>query len=465
MSLQRRLLLYLMLCAPLVWAVALIYSVDRARHEVNELFDTEIIRLARQVQATLGSISVGTIAPELPPSVSKGEAAQGESDLRDLALAVWNAQGELLVFDREGVQLPYQPDRSGFVDLVLEGQAWRVYYLQSVQGEWLVATGQLTHEREELVWNLLSSQLVPWLLVLPVLLVAMAWAVRRALAPLRTLTLEVQHRRADALQPLAFDHTPSELGPLLTAMNGLFARIESTLARERRFTADAAHELRTPLAVLRAQWDVVRSAPDASSRRKAEERLSAGLERMHRLVTQLLALSRLEATDRLAHSAPIDWTSLVQAATNDVYALMERRRIELECLWPAQGTPIFPLQGDADLLGALLRNVLDNAARYAPEGSTVTLRFSAEGLTVENEGPPLTPAALAQLGERFHRPAGHTEGGSGLGISIAQRIATLHGLTLRYRIHPRDTGLIAELTAMPPACSSKADGSTSLGFG
>lgn len=447
MSLQRRLLVYLMLCAPLVWAVALIYSVDRARHEVNELFDTEIIRLARQVQATLGSITGVEPVPELPPSAFEGEAAQGEADLRDLAIAVWNAQGELLVVDREGVQLPYQPDRSGFVDLVLDGETWRVYYLQSAQGKWLVAAGQLTDERDELVWNLLGSQLVPWLLVLPVLLVAMAWAVRRALAPLRALTLELQQRRADALQPLALDHTPSELSPLLTAMNGLFARIESTLARERRFTADAAHELRTPLAVLRAQWDVVRGATDAPSRREAEERLSAGLERMHRLVTQLLALSRLEATDRLTHCAPIDWTRLVQTATNDVYALMERRRIELVCAWPSQGTPIFPLQGDADLLGALLRNVLDNAARYAPEGSTVTVRFSAEGFTVENEGPPLTPEALAQLGERFHRPAGHTEGGSGLGISIAQRIAALHGLTLRYRTGANGQGVVAQLSS------------------
>jgi two-component system, OmpR family, sensor histidine kinase QseC len=370
---------------------------------------------------------------------------QGEADLRDLAIAVWNARRELLLVDREGVQLPYSADASGFADLEIEGEAWRVYYLQSPRGEWLVAAGQRVHERDEVVWNLVGSQLLPWLLVLPVLLAVMAWAVRRALAPLRALTTELQGRSADDLQQVPTDHAPQELQPLLAAMNGLFARIESTLARERRFTADAAHELRTPLAVLRAQWDVVRGAADATERGEAERRLVAGLDRVDRLVTQMLALSRLEATEHLQRSATVDWPALVGQVMNDVLALAERRAIELDCDWPPAGTPVFPLQGDADLLAVLLRNLMDNAVRYAPTGSTVTLRFAAHGLAVHNEGPPLSEAALAQLGERFHRVDGQAESGSGLGVSIAQRIAALHGLRLHYRNGPGGRGVIAEL--------------------
>jgi two-component system sensor histidine kinase QseC len=438
MSLQRRLLLYLLICAPVVWGVALLVSAQRARQEVNELFDTEIIRLALQVQATLvAAAAPGQIMPT-PPSA-------GEADLRDLAIAVWDRQGQLMLVDREGVQLPRRADATGFVDMTLGGESWRVYYLQSQDGEWLVAAGQHGDERDELVRDLVASQLLPWLLVLPVLLLAIAWAVRRALQPVRMLTSELQGRSADDLRPVPVNHAPQELQPMLVAMNGLFTRIESTLQRERRFTADAAHELRTPLAVLRAQWDVLRRATGEDERRHAETQLNAGMDRMDRLVTQMLALSRLESTDRLPPAQALQWTPLVEQAFSDVLPLAERRRIELDCEWPAAAMPPMPLQGDPDLMTVLLRNLLDNAVRYAPEGSTVRMRFGADRLAIENDGAALPPDVLAQLGQRFRRVDGQAESGSGLGVSIAQRIAALHGLTLRYRPRADGRGVVADL--------------------
>jgi len=438
-SLQRRLLLFLLISAPVVWALAALASVDRARQEIDELFDTEIIHLARQVQSTLTGLQ--TPGGVLPPT----RGASGEADLRDLAIAVWDAQGRLLLVDREGASLPRRPDATGFVELPVDGDPWRVYYLQSPRGEWLVAAGQSVHEREELVWNLLASQLAPWLAVLPLLLVAMAWAVRRAMAPLRTLTAELQGRGADDLQPVAADQAPQELQPMLAAMNGLFARIESALARERRFTADAAHELRTPLAVLRAQWDALRVAPDGAARQEAEARLGRGLDRMDRLVTQMLALSRLEATDRLPAPAPIDWLPLVEQVIGEVLPLADRRRMEIA----VEGDPAqFALQGDAGLLAVLLRNLLDNALRYAPAGSTVLLRFGPGALQVENDGAPLTPQALARLGERFHRDEGQAEGGSGLGLSIVHRIAALHGLRVSHGARADGSGVVARIATV-----------------
>ncbi len=445
MSLQRRLLVYLLLCAPLVWAVALLASADRARAEVNELFDTEIIRLARQVQVTLDGLPTQPAAGRVvAPARSSGAA-----DLDDLALAVWNRQGQLLLVDREGVQLPHRAQAAGFVDLTLDKEAWRVYYLQAPEGEWLVAAGQRLHERDELVWDLIGSQLLPWLLVLPVLLAAMAWAVRQALAPVRTLAEDLQRRSADDLRPVAEAQAPTELRPLLGAMNGLFTRIETTLARERRFTADAAHELRTPLAVLRAQWDVQRHAASEAERRQAEAKLGAGLDRLDRLVSQMLLLSRVDASERLARTEPVDWAAVVEQAVSDVLPLAERRGIELGVDWPPEGSAPFPLQGDAALLGVLLRNLLDNAVRYAPEASAVTLRFGTDALAVENAGPALTPEALARLGERFHRSEGQAETGSGLGVSIAQRVAALHGLRLEHRPGAGGQGVVATLQRAP----------------
>jgi two-component system sensor histidine kinase QseC len=429
MSLQRRLLLYLLVCAPLVWGLALYFSISRARHEVNELFDTELIRLARQVHSTLGPAYPAAPVP-LPPAPAEGSKDAGESDLRDLAVAVWDAQGRLMLSDREGAELPHRIGASGFLDETVEGRLWRVYYLPSIDGKWLVAAGQGAYERDELVYGLTVTQVVPWLLVLPFLLAVMAWAVRRALWPMHQLTAQLAERKAEDLRSVPDDRAPAELKPLLSAMNGLFARIEQLLVRERRFTADAAHEMRTPLAVLRAQWDVVRRSTNPVERAEAEAKLGAGLDRMGRLVTQMLSLSRVESGVVATLATEVQWRPIVEQAMSDCLALAERRRIDLACEWPARGTHPMPLLGDAHLLTIMLRNLLDNAVRYAPPGTAVVLRIGREHLEVENGGPPLSPGQLARLGERFYRPDGQQEGGSGLGISIVRRIAELHGLEL-----------------------------------
>lgn len=450
MSLQRRLLLYLLVCAPLVWSVALAFSVARARAEVNELFDTEMIRLARQIQI----VEIGMAVRSAPHSPSEGAPRlEGEADLDDLALAVWDTQGRLLVTDREGQQLPWLPDASGFSDHRLGPEVWRLYHLQDPAGGRLVAVGQKAHEREELVWGLVASQMVPWLLVLPVLLLLMAWAVRQALAPMHGLTLALTQRSADDLQRVPLDPAPAELQPMLRAMNGLFDRIEDTLARERRFTADAAHELRTPLSVLAAQWSVYQHAGTDAERQEAARALDAGLARAARLIDQMLGLSRLDATQRLPTVQPFDWPALVEQAMSDVLPLAERRQIDLACEWPASadGTgrpgPGPAWSGDPHLMGLLLRNVLDNAVRYAPVHSTVTLRFAPDGVLVENRAVGLQPADLQAWGERFHRPDGQLESGSGLGVSIARRIAALHGLGLSYRWDVARQLVTAELSA------------------
>lgn len=433
MSLQRRLMLYLLVCAPLVWAVAVLVSVNRSRHEVNELYDTELIRLARQVQATmLPSLPAPGATAPLPPLPRAGQAESGEGDVRDLAVAVWGQGGSLLISDREGERLPYRPGAVGFVDETIGGRPWRVYYLQSTSGQWLVAAGQGAYERDEVVFALVASQIVPWLLVLPVLLLAMGWAVRRALSPIHALTDDLQARDGSDLTPVPDARAPAELKPLLAAMNSLFTRIEDLLIRERRFTADAAHELRTPLAVLRAQWDVVKRARNAEERAQAQQQMDAGLERMDRLVTQMLALSRAEAATASLLREEVSWPPVVEQVMADCLDLAHRRGIELDCHWPPSMRPPLPLIGDTHLLTVLLRNLMDNAVRYAPAGSTVSLRMGTDRIEVENAGGPLSPEQLSGLGQRFHRPPGQQEGGSGLGVSIAQRIASLHGLEIVY---------------------------------
>jgi two-component system sensor histidine kinase QseC len=354
-----------------------------------------------------------------------------------------------VVIDGEGVELP-RANVTGFVEEQLAGEAWRVYYQESEPGGWVVAAGQTVDERDELVLGLTVSQVVPWLVMLPVLLAAMALAVRQALAPVHQLTQAVRARKPDDLQPIAQARAPVELGPLIGAMNALFERMRETLARERRFTADAAHELRTPLAVLRAQWDVLRRARTQAERVEAERKLSTGLDRMDRLVTQMLALSQVESRMALPHATEVHWAAVVEQAMSDSLPLAERRNMELACEWPEPGRHPLPLLGDEQLLALLLRNLLDNALRYAPAGTTVTLRFGEDHLEVENGGPPLEREQLEHLGERFRRDEAQCESGSGLGVSIVKRIAGLHGLEVRFDAREDGQGVKAVVRHAAP---------------
>ncbi len=429
MTLQRRMMLLLLLSAPLVWTGGLLFSLDRARHEINELFDTQLIRLARQMQSTLPLADIGVI--DLPPAETAVQATLGDAELEDMATAVWNRDGRLLLVDREGVLLPRQPDASGFQDMTLGGELWRVYYLQASTGAWLVAVGQIMSERDELVWDLIAGQLLPWALTLPVLLLVMAAAVRQALKPVRTLTGEIDRRAADDLQPLPVHDMPSDLQPLVRAMNTMLARIADMLDRERRFTADAAHELRTPLAALQAQWDAARLSLGAPVEGNAsQDKIGLGLSRLSRLVTQMLAMARLDHLHGQTASTPIVWPDVVEQVINEVLPLADRERVELACEWPGGDAAPLPLSGDASLLASMLRNLIENALRHTPPNGHVTLRLSADGIEVLDEGPGVPPEHLPRLGDRFFRPPGEETPGSGLGLSIVRRIAELHGLTV-----------------------------------
>lgn len=437
LTLRQRLLWLIVLAAPAVWSLALVISADRARHEINELFDTQLIRLARQMQATLPGAALDAIEPRQSTAIASGP--QGAADLEDVAVAVWNRRGELLLVDREGAQLPYRPQASGFVDLEIAGTDWRSYYLQAADGSWLVAVGQISHERDEVVRDFILSQMLPWLLMLPVLLVAMAAAVTGALRPLSTLSRELRRRAPDDLRPLALAELPSDLRPLAASMNGLFERIGAALERERRFTADAAHELRTPIAALRAQWDALQLTPAERRDPQAVERLGVGLDRLSRLVTQMLMLARLEHRPALAASEALDWRRLVAEVIGETLPLAREMGVELAVEWPDAGAAALPMRGEPALMQVMLRNLVDNALRMSPSGGTVTLRFGPDQVAVLDEGPGVAPEHLPRLGDRYWRAPGSQGIGSGLGLSIVRRIAALHGLAPRFGV--REDGL------------------------
>lgn len=429
---QRKLLVLLLAAAGLVWAVTLAGSFLHARHEVNELFDTQLVRLALQVRSTLPP-DPSVELPEFAERVT--QRREGEANLNDLSIAVWNRAGRLTLADAQGIQLPPPTQGDGFHQLSLRERPWRVYYKGTGSGGWVVAVGQRMEERNELIRDVVVSQLALWVLALPVLVIAILASVRHALRPLQSLASALEQRSPDELMPIA-DPASKELRPLVRAMNRLFGRVGDALEQERRLTADAAHELRTPIAALQAQIEVAQLAQSEAARRDALGNLTAGIGRLAGLAGQLLALARVERLPALSAPKNVRWDRVMEQVMSDCLPAADRSGTEISCTWPREGSPVFPLQGDEDLLAAMLRNLVDNAVRYSSNGAHVQVAFGHDRVVVEDDGPGVSAEALERIGDRFYRPAGQDQPGSGLGLSIVRRIAQLHGLAVDIRNRP-----------------------------
>lgn len=449
MTVERRLIIGLVLLALLLWAAVGAYAYLSAHHEIDELFDTQQVTLAGHVLSSQGARAEG--------------GAPGEGvDLRaaevdDMAIAVWSADGRLLMGSRLASLLPYRPRASGFETLEVAGRSWVVYYQRDDRHGRIAAVGQSADERDEVLTDLVVSQLLPWVVMLTVLVLAIPLAVRMAFRPLRALTAEIEQRRADELAPIPPTHVTGDVAPLVNAMNSLFVRIRDALEHERRLTADASHELRTPLAALRAQWDALTLSQSPQARERAIEQVGIGLARLTRLVDQLLSLSAIESL-RPEFSRPVDWARAVQRAVSDALPSVEAAGADIHVIWPPAGVEPMPLLGDTVLMSLALRNLIDNACRYGPPGVQVRVEFDATEVRVVDDGPGLPPEVRSRLGARFLRGSGGRASGSGIGISIVLRVAELHGLQVTFdeAAPPRTAGAgddaSPSATARPGLC-------------
>ena len=453
MTLQRRLIMVVLASVAFAWVLTSVMIFLNARMEINEFYDTAMVRMAQQMQAVLPLIQADTV----PPHPAQERLVPGDTDLGDLgaaglgdmAIATWRGSGQPFHIDPDGDRLPRLPGVRGFTDRHIDGVPFRLYYLDDPMAGWRVCVGQIMAEREELVWSYVQAQVLPWVVGLPLLTTLLVWGIRRMLHPMLALSHTIASRAPGDPTPISLDRAPPELAPLVHAMNRLLDRVSALLEHERRLTADAAHEMRTPLAALKAQWEVARRSADPAERAQAAVNVEAGIDRLSHLVSQLLTMSRLEDESASPTRGPVDWREVSRHVLSDCLLLSERRHVDMEILWPAPGAAPLNVCGDATLLGTMLRNLMDNALRYSPAGSTVTLTFEPDRIRVADRGPGVPPDQLVRLGSRFFRGGSQYEQGTGLGISIVRRIAELHGLSLELANRPahEGTGLVATIRA------------------
>ncbi|MDY0924262.1 quorum sensing histidine kinase QseC [Leclercia sp. CFBP8987] len=430
LSLKLRLTLLFLVLSLTAWFAASLVAWQQTSEKLDKLFDTQQMLFAKR----LLTMDLDEIrAPERMREVPK-KAKHGHLDDDALAFAIYTPDGKMVLNDGEnGREIPYHYRREGFDNGQLndDNDDWRFLWLTAPDGKYRVVVGQEREYRQEMALDVVRSQLTPWLVALPVMLLVLIVLLSRELWPLKKLAQTLRARSPDATDQLPTHGVPAEVSPLVEALNQLFARTGEMMARERRFTSDAAHELRSPLTALKVQTDVAQlSLDDPQAQAKALDQLHAGIDRASRLVEQLLTLSRLDSLENLDDVEPLKLADLLQSAVMDIYHPAQQAGIEIRL---HIHDPQVTRTGQQLLLSLLVRNLLDNAVRYSPRGSVVEVTLDTHSFTVRDTGPGIAPEALARIGERFYRPPGQDQTGSGLGLSIVKRIATLHRMQVSLR--------------------------------
>lgn len=420
-SLRRRLLAMLLGGVTAGWLAIMAFSYLDSHHEIDELFDAQLAQAAQTLLALAGEYDDDDDIAEL--------ASDGHKYQKKFIFQLWDAHGRLLLRSRHAPTAPLT-ETDGFSESIAgDGHAWRLYSQWDAQRQLRVQVGEDHHVREELAWLIAGRLLVPGTIGLLLLGTWIWFATRHALTPLDEIATQLAERAPDRLGPVTPTRAPEEIRAMLDALNGLFGRVDRAMENERRFTADAAHELRTPLAALTAQAQVALRAQNAAERDHAIRQVEAGARRASHLVEQLLTLARLDPAAAPAFAAvPLDVLATEICADHAPAALAKQITLELDA--PERVLVV----GQDAMLRVLLRNLVDNAIRYTPSGGKVgvgvTARKDAVILSIADDGPGIPLAEREKALHRFHRLAGQDIEGSGLGLSIVVRVTELHGARL-----------------------------------
>lgn len=384
-----------------------------------------------------------------------------------IGFAIWDKSGRLLMADHNGQSFEFLADQQGFLEehqhtyqrLNLFSKDWRLFYVHddyaNNKAGRVIAVGQNLKSRRELIINTITVQLLPVLLGLLTFIGLVIWAVRQGFAPLRQISDELSARDLSDNRPIQAD-TPKEVQTLVNALNSLFIKVAEALEREQRFTADASHELRSPLTAIKLQIDLLKQQLLQYPNNENEtqifyhvQKISDGIDRANHLVEQLLTLAKLAPQQQLPEDQlqPADWIALTDEVLAEVNRSAREKFIQLKRHINSPDIHlILPININPTLFKIMLRNLLDNAIRYCPEHSTVEIQLNPDSIVIRDNGLGVTPENLTKISERFYRPAGQSQLGSGLGLSIVHQIAALHQLSVHFANRPApESGLVVTL--------------------
>lgn len=445
-TLRRQLITWL--AAPLVilWGISGMVDYDIAKRFVNLAYDRALLEAAIDIGRNIKQVD-NRIYVDLPEAALQMLETRASGRLHFL---VTKTDGEYIsgnpelprpVLDDSADRVRYYDDEYGGRDirLVTLRQAIRP---GSGQGAVLIHVGERLTVRAESARQLLLRIMVPQALLIFVAVLVVWYAVGRGLRPLASLQRDVTARSDRDLSPLPEEQVPEELRPLVRAMNDLLGRLSKALESRQRFVADAAHQLRTPIAGIKTQTELALRLAQSDDTQSTLKQLHTATEQATRLVNQLLWLARAEpGAGRVPHAEPLDLVALARDTTTEWVPHALTRNIDLGFDSPLPGARI---EGDPFMLREMLNNLLDNAVRYTQPGGQVTVRVAPEPpgvvLSVEDNGPGIPETERARVFERFYRVLGTGADGCGLGLAIVREIALSHGGDASLTGSANDTG-------------------------
>lgn len=420
---------WLLVPLALVLAASAVASYTTALRIATEAYDRALLDPALAIAQRL-SAADGPVELDLSPAAL--EALRVDS--ADRVYFAVTARGRLVAGQADMPAPPEAPAEGApvFYDGIVRGEPVRVAAIATpfADGPALITVAETLGKRERMVRQLLASSALPELAFFVVALAVVWYGVGRGLAPLEDLRAELAGRAPRDLRPVAEDRAPVEVRPLVQALNDLLRRLGESIDAQQRFVADAAHQLRTPLAALQAQVDAARREPMPAELAATVDHLRAAARRAAHLSQQLLTLAAVEpSAERPFAPEPTDLAAVTQGRVADWVARADTKAIDLGFdLEPA------PVAGEPGLLGELAANLIDNALHYTPRGGEVTLRTGRRDgcafLEVEDNGPGIPAAERERVFERFHRVKGTSGEGTGLGLAIVREIAHRHGATV-----------------------------------
>ncbi len=452
-SIRLRLLVSLLALWTTVCAAFALVALERSQHEVEELLDAELAQTARMLRriALAGRLS------EVQKAVSQSMTPIGHPYETKISFQLWD--GDHLVGMFGAAPTDRLAQEEGYADREIGATKWRVFGLPSPDGNHDLYVAQDYSIRQELVHYLTMHALQPILWSLPVVVLLIGVAVSDGLKPLVGLARAVKGRSARRLDPIDEAGVPVEIRPVISALNSLMEQLRQTLAAERRFAADASHELRTPLAVIRTHAQIARRSRDGDERNEALDNVALGVDHATRLVSQLLTLSRIGSQNADEEAVPTSVALTVPQIVENKRDGAIAKSIDLRCELDADDSFLVNLPAPA--LAVLVGNLVDNAVKYTPPGGRVDVSARRGNgrvlLTVTDSGPGIAAGERDRVFDRFYRPAGQSEPGAGLGLSIVRHICDVYdalielgpareaadrdgpqGLRVRLSLHPAE---------------------------